>query len=93
MPIARIIRQAIYYLSFWDGLQMTLDEAGMLTGLGIFPHAANTLISLGRGNWTDAGLNALAMIPIAGQAATAGKYINKGRKLFKTGNKNSIISL
>ena len=84
------IREPLGENSGWgwlDSTQAALDGAGMFPGLGIFPDAANTLISLGRGNWSDAGFNALAMIPIAGQAATVGKYANKGRKLLKLGSK------
>ncbi len=31
-------------------------------------------MSLGRGNWADAGLSAAAMIPVVGQFSTAGKW-------------------
>lgn len=63
-----------------DGVQLALDGGGLVPGFGIIPDAINTVISIGRGNWVEAGLNALAMIPIAGQFATGGKLAGKGLK-------------
>ena len=60
-----------------DRTQMALDAAGMFPGLGIFPDAGNLLISTLRGHWFDAGMSALAMLPVAGQFATAGKYADE----------------
>ena len=59
----------------------------MLPAAGIIPDAANTLISLGRGNWGDAALSAAAIVPGVGQGATAAKWANKGRKAVKAAQK------
>ena len=64
--------------SWLDRIQLTLDVAGLSPGLGIVPDAANTGISLLRGNWSDAGMNALAMIPILGQGTKGGQLLAKG---------------
>ena len=73
-----------------DRTQMALDAAGMFPGLGIFPDAGNLLISTLRGHWFDAGMSALAMLPVAGQFATAGKYADEavaaGSALVKYGD-------
>ncbi len=59
--------------SWLDGLQLGLDAAGFVPGLGAFPDLINAGISAGRGNWGEAGLAALAAIPIVGDLAAAGK--------------------
>ena len=55
-----------------DLTQIGLDIAGFFDPTPI-SDGANTLISLGRGNWLDAGLNAVSMIPYLGDAAKLGK--------------------
>lgn len=60
-----------------DHVQNYLSAAGMTPALGIVPDAANTGISLLRGNLGDAGLNAAAMIPIGGQFVTGGRYVDE----------------
>ena len=48
--------------------------------IGIFADGANVIISLLRGNLGDAGFSAFAMLPLAGQFATGGKYAKKALK-------------
>lgn len=60
-----------------DGVQDTLSVGGLWPGVGILPDGANTVISLFRGRWADAGVNAVAMIPAFGQLATGSKYLSK----------------
>ncbi len=55
-----------------DLTQMTLDIIGIFDQTGI-SDGANALISLGRGDWVGAGLSALAIIPVVGALANAGK--------------------
>ena len=55
-----------------DITQMTLDVIGIFDPTGI-SDGANALISAGRGDWIGAGLSALAIIPVVGALATAGK--------------------
>nr|MDA3798943.1 toxin C-terminal domain-containing protein [Kiritimatiellia bacterium] len=69
-----------WFTTTLDWTQGVLDGAGLVPAWGIFPDAANTLISVGRLNWGDAGLNAVAMVPILGQFSTAGKWGKRGLK-------------
>jgi hypothetical protein len=55
-----------------DLTQMTLDVVGIFDQTGI-SDGANALISAGRGDWVGAGLSVLAVVPVFGALATAGK--------------------
>jgi len=70
-----------------DGVQGSLDVAGLLPGVGLLPDAVNTVISLFRGRWFDAGANALAMIPILGQGTKGAQLAYKGGKLARAADK------
>ena len=63
-----------------DGLQFGLDLAGLVPGFGEVADGSNALISLARGEYIDAALSALAMIPFVGWGATAGKGVKYGLK-------------
>ena len=54
-------------------LHTALDLAGLIPALGAVPDAANAGIYMIEGDWTNAGLSAVAVIPIFGEAATIGK--------------------
>jgi RHS repeat-associated protein len=54
--------------SSWDTVQETLDWAGFIPGVGAVPDLANAGISAVRGNWGQAGLNAIAAVPLIGDA-------------------------
>lgn len=47
-----------------------LDVAGMIPALGVVPDAVNTGVYLIRGDWTNAGISAAAMVPVFGMGAT-----------------------
>ncbi len=55
-----------------DVTQMSLDVVGIFDQSGI-SDGANALISAGRGDWVGAGLSVLAIVPVFGALATAGK--------------------
>ncbi|HEY0367928.1 MAG TPA: TIGR02269 family lipoprotein, partial [Pyrinomonadaceae bacterium] len=57
--------------SWLDNLQMGLDLAGFIPGLGDVLDLVNGAISLGRGDYVGAGLSAAAAIPLLGDAANA----------------------
>ncbi len=59
----------------------------MIPGLGEIADGINAGIYLLRGDYGSAALSLAAMIPIAGCAATAGKFIYKGVKAYKQGQK------
>lgn len=78
-------------LSFTSALNATqtaLDVAGLIPGLGIVPDLINAGISLGRGNFADAGASAFAAIPLVGIAGTGFKYGRKAFKAIKSGGKS-----
>ena len=62
---------------FWDGLQLTLEGAGLFPGLGIVPDLANAGISLVRGNGLDALGHLGSAVPGLGQGVTAAKWADK----------------
>ena len=55
-----------------DLTQMTLDVVGIFDQTGI-SDGANALISAGRRDWVGAGLSLLAIVPVFGALAAAGK--------------------
>lgn len=65
-----------------DNTQLALDAIGLIPGIGEFADCANGLISLARGNYADAALSFVGMIPFLGNAATAAKISQKA-KAFK----------
>ncbi|OUS24651.1 hypothetical protein A9Q99_24095 [Gammaproteobacteria bacterium 45_16_T64] len=58
---------------FWDGVQLSLDTAGLAPAVGIFPDLINAGISLIRGDLFGFGTSIAAAVPLFGQAVTAGK--------------------
>ena len=66
-----------------DLVQGGLDVAGLLPGVGEIADGANALIYTARGDYTNAGLSAAAMIPFAGWAATGAKGAIKGKRAVK----------
>ncbi len=70
-----------------DGIQLALDAAGFVPGLGAIPDLANAAISACRGDWTGAGLSVLAAVPIVGDAAAGAKLAQKGLKAAKAAKK------
>lgn len=61
-----------------DALHTTLDVVGMIPGVGEVADGANALVYLAEGDKVSAALSAAAMLPVGGQAATAGKWGRKG---------------
>ena len=61
-----------------DALHTTLDVVGMIPGVGEVADGANALVYLAEGDRVSAALSAAAMLPVGGQAATAGKWGRKG---------------
>ncbi|WP_339157227.1 contractile injection system protein, VgrG/Pvc8 family [Paenibacillus sp. FSL W8-0186] len=77
--------------SFWekalDVVQVGLDVAGLIPGLGEIADLVNAGIYLARGDYANAALSAAAAIPFAGWAATGAKFVKRGVEAFKTGQK------
>ena len=58
-----------------DKIQLTLDVVGLVPGFGEVADGANALISVFRGNYSDALLSVGAMVPFFGGFAIAGKLV------------------
>src|SRR5690606_24728691 len=64
-----------------DQLQTTLDGIGLVPGIGEVADAANGFISLARGDYINAGLSFISMIP------GGGDFIGKGGKILWAADK------
>ncbi|MBJ2217608.1 MULTISPECIES: hypothetical protein [Pseudomonas] len=60
-----------------DGVQLGLDVASLVPGLGIVTGGASAAISIVRGDYTGAATSALAMIPFAGGVVKGGVLVGK----------------
>ena len=60
--------------------QTALDVAGLTPGIGIAADFANVVLSLATGDFAGAGLTAVGMVPVVGQAATATKLAANAKK-------------
>ena len=69
-----------------DGVQEGLDWVGF-TPAGVVTDPFNALISAGRGRWKEAGINAAATIPIAGDALKAAKKAKQAAEALKKAQK------
>jgi len=66
-------QQQLDEISAMDAIHLGLDIAGMTPVFGIAADAANAALYGARGKWGMAALSGAAMVPVLGQAATAGK--------------------
>ena len=71
--------------STMDNIQLGLDGLGLIPVFGEFADGLNGIISLGRGDFTGAGLSFISMIPGIGDA------IGKGGKLGRAAMKSPVI--
>jgi hypothetical protein len=62
----------------WEIIHDALSLAGLLPVLGVVPDALNTGIYLIEGNWKEAGISAIAMIPYLGDGA---QLVRRGAKM------------
>ncbi|MEK8127558.1 S8 family serine peptidase [Paenibacillus filicis] len=60
-----------------------LDNFGLIPVIGGPADAVNGIAYLIEGNWTDAGLSALSIVPVLGEAVGGGKKIFKGVRFFE----------
>lgn len=67
-------------ISKLDALQMLLDVIGLVPGFGAPADILNAIISGARGDWLGAGLSLFGVVPVAGEAATAGKIAKNADK-------------
>ncbi|MDI1257915.1 RHS repeat-associated core domain-containing protein [Aquabacterium sp.] len=79
-----------------DNTQKTLDYVGMfaqgpLEVAGPFIDLGNAAISLGRGNWADAGLSTLAAVPFIGATGNIAK-MSKGADFYRGAKSGELPS-
>jgi hypothetical protein len=66
-----------------DTLHMALDVVGFIPVVGDVADGLNALIYLGQGDWENAALSGIALIPVLGSAATAERLGTRGVKIVK----------
>jgi hypothetical protein len=71
------------FSSFLDGTQACLDAFGLIPGLGEPADLFSAVISAGRGDGAGVLMSAGAMLPLGGQAFTAGKLGKKAANLLQ----------
>lgn len=77
------VKNAVQPKNLLNTLQVGLDLAGLIPVVGEVADGLNGIIYAARGDKLNASLSFAAMIPVAGNAATAGKWINKGANATK----------
>lgn len=71
-------RERLTQQSLLDGVQMALDVAGMVPGVGAAPDLLNAAISVMRGDWLGAGLSVVAAVPGVGDVVGGAKIAYRG---------------
>ena len=71
-------REGLTQQSVLDGMQMALDVAGMVPGVGAVPDLLNAAISVMRGDWVGAGLSVVAAVPLVGDVAGGARIAYRG---------------
>ena len=66
-----------------DGIQLALDVAGFIPGIGAVADLTNAAISACRGDWVGAGMSLIAAVPGIGDAAAGAKLAHKGAKMAR----------
>ncbi len=74
------LRQGLELEDVLDGIQLALDVAGFIPGVGAVPDLLNAGISALRGDWVGAGLSLVAAVPGIGDAVAGAKMARKGVK-------------
>lgn len=68
-----------------------LDVAGLIPGLGEIADGANAVIYLAEGRFIEAGISAVAMIPILGDVGKVGKWgVKAGKELLEEGTERLV---
>jgi hypothetical protein len=87
----KVVINAVQPKNLLDGLQLGLDIAGLIPGLGEIADGVNAAIYLARGDKVNAALSLTSMIPFAGYGASAVKFgkridtaIDKGKDVIKS---------
>jgi hypothetical protein len=87
-PKAETVAEGGFWGAVGGWVHGGLDAAGLIPGLGAVPDLLNAGIYAVEGDYVNAGISAVAAIPVVGDAALAGKYAVKGGELaVKEGEK------
>lgn len=78
-----LARESISDSGWLSNLQTTLDIAGMVPGLGVFPDVINAGIYLASGNYEEALWSGVGAIPIVGDATSGVRNVSKLSKTVK----------
>lgn len=71
-----------------DIVHGALDIAGFIPALGAIPDGINALIYVAEGDWTNAGISAVAMVPLFGDGA---KLVTKaGKEMIEVSGKTAV---
>ena len=70
------------YEAWLDGFQTSLDVAGIADPFGI-ADGVNAVIYAGRGQWADAGISAMGIIPYVGDVAKSSRLASNAVRLTK----------
>lgn len=76
-----------------DATQTALDIVGMIPAVGEVADGINCVISLARGNYTDAAYSFAAMMPFFGTGATVTKQARKLKRTTNTEDTKSVYDL
>ncbi|WBF54508.1 hypothetical protein HXV90_00825 [Lysinibacillus sp. JK80] len=85
----KAVKNAVKPKNLLNTLQTGLDIVGMVPVVGEVADGVNGIIYAARGDKVNAALSFGAMIPVVGNAATAGKWVNKGAKAAKGISENA----
>lgn len=77
--------------SVMDIVHGALEVAGFIPILGAIPDGVNALIYVAEGDWTNAGISAVAMAPLFGDAASATNIVVKAGKEFIEASGKTVI--
>ncbi|SHM65536.1 hypothetical protein [Gracilibacillus kekensis] len=78
------VKEKVQKVQVSDIIHGSLDAAGLVPGIGIIADSANALYYAVEGDYKNAGLSALAAVPIVGYVGNGIKYGSKVADISKT---------
>ena len=81
--VCRSIANYLKSINYSELGHFVLDIAGFIPVYGAVADAINAIWYLAEGKYGEAGLSAIALVPIVGDAAVAGKFGLKAQKIGK----------
>ncbi len=86
-PITHAAGAAVHFVSHnpMEAVHLGLDVLGFIPVVGEVANGLNAVIYLAEGDWTNAALSAVALVPIAGDAALAARMGARGLRLAEEG--------